>query len=169
MRNKIFLNLLFFSILSYGCSDDDEDGSIEGTWDAADVAFDLRLEGQTISSWFVNEVGLSQAQSDGAQSSFEQNFRNDFLGSLTFNEDGSFSSAGNPQPSTGTWQLDDDRLTVTSATPGEDAIIFEIGALTSEGLLLEFNQTVERDLDGNGTVEELLATIDWSFVKRQEL
>lgn len=162
-KSHLILALISLSVFGCGDGDDNDPDNIIGTWNAVDVVFDLRLQGQTIAEWFVNEVGLSEAQSQGAGQAFEQSFGDNFLGSFTFNADGTCTSSGNRQPASGTWEFDGETLRITPDETGEEIVSFRVSILNSENLVLEFTQNVLEDLDGNGVEEELQATIDWSF------
>ena len=150
--------LLFFPLLILlftGCGDDDDDSDQDdliGTWQLSSANTQITIDGQDLIEWLADQLGISEDEAEDLSDQFSEVFEvEDFEETLTFNVDGTVESE---------WMLSGDTLTITI---DGDSASFEVVTLNSSTLVLQINDTQNQDLDGDGSPEELVTSVEFTF------
>jgi len=167
---RIFVMLslaLSFSVL-VSCGGDDEGdgpsgGDLTGTWTVASASIDATIDGTDIVEWFVDVLGLTEAEAEQFGELFTDGLDEGFVGgTLTFNSDNTYEANFDGDSESGTWSRSGDQLTITSG--GEESVT-TIKTLTSSNLTIEFDETETEDIDEDGTTEEFRITFTLNLTK----
>lgn len=170
--NHKYLYLLVLPLLSFfiSCSSDDEneigtEEDLVGTWTLDDASLEFLIDDMDFIQWLVDNLELTSAQADEFEDIFAESYTDGFNGTLTFNEDGTYTANLDDESETGTWAFSGTTLTlnpdVTSDTPSELTVL----TLTSSALVIEFSETEDVDLEQDGTNETLSISFQLSFSK----
>ena len=159
--------LLFFPLLILlftGCGDDDDDSDQDdliGTWQLSSANTQITIDGQDLIEWLADQLGISEDEAEDLSDQFSEVFEvEDFEETLTFNVDGTVESESDGDTEAGEWMLSGDTLTITI---DGDSASFEVVTLNSSTLVLQINDTQNQDLDGDGSPEELVTSVEFTF------
>ncbi|HMB63694.1 MAG TPA: lipocalin family protein [Eudoraea sp.] len=169
MKNSILkLSQCLIAILVIGvtsCSDDDTTAEkstmdlLVGTWTTSSVDIDATVEGQSLTDYLVNEVGLSENEAADQYALFEAALVSEVTGSLTLNADNTYESSFAGNSDSGTWSLSSDENTLT-LLEGTDAIVVTINSLTANTLSGSLGDDIMQDLDDDpGTPDETITVV----------
>ena len=165
-KMKYFLMFSLALLILTQCGGDDEgDSNVDdliGTWTASSVTFEFDIGGQTLTQFFQDAFGISEADAQLLVDAFEQGFD----GTIQFKEDNTYDSSFDGDIETGTWTLSSDAMTLTLDPDLEDDnTVFNVVTLNSSTLIISLTETEMEDFDGGGTEETLTITLELSFDK----
>ncbi|WKK73535.2 lipocalin family protein [Marivirga salinae] len=166
MKNLRFLLILAIGAFMFQSCNDDEtakEGDVEGKWDVTGLAFDITINGESLSSFYSDAD-----QADSFESSIEALYGASFEGaSIEFKSDGSYSSTDTDGSNdTGTWSLNSDGtlLTMDGGTPNEFS--FDIITSTKNSLVIGYSESNStQDLNQDGSNDELKISFDITMSK----
>lgn len=169
MKNSILkLSQCLIAILVIGvtsCSDDDTAAAkstmdlLIGTWTTSSVDIDATVEGQSLTDYLVNEVGLSESEAADQYALFEAALVSEVTGSLTLNADDTYESSFAGGSDSGTWSLSSDENTLT-LLEGTDVIVVTINDITANTLSGSLGDDIMQDLDDDpGTPDETITVV----------
>ncbi len=170
MRNLIWIFFLGAFLIS-GCNQDDEAVSqaelkILGEWTAAEVSVGATINGVSMLQWAQDAMQLSDTQAQAFVEEFVQELASDLTGTITFNEDKTYTlKFGDDPEENGTWLLTGETLTLTETGSNDDAMELEVITLTETTLTLAVEETESEDMDDDGTMDELVINIEITFNK----
>ena len=163
---------LVVSVCFFSSCEKDDDGdagvdaaSIIGAWTSTGTVVDITINDVSIIDFFMEELGLSEAEAEEFSSLFEDEM--DMEGTVEFKEDGEFATNWEGDaPESGTWALSNENTILTIAIDGEDEnMVFDVITLTSSLLTIEQTQTELEDMDQDGTDETMKMKMTMSFSK----
>jgi hypothetical protein len=169
MKKYFYLLLMSITITLFtSCGSDDgdeiaESNNLIGAWGISGVEIEITINDTDFVQWMIDNLALSDDDATVIQALFQEGFEEDFTGTMTFNEDGSYSSDFDGEVETGTWTLNGSTLTLMQA--GEDNVTATVVSLTGSALVIEISQTEQEDFDDDGTKETLRITIRMSLSK----
>jgi len=155
------------------CGGDDEGDNktahddLIGTWTASSATFEFDLGGQTLTQFFQDALGLSEADAQAITDAFESDFEEGFTGNVQFNDDNTYESSFGGDIETGTYVFFEgpDSMSLTLDPNDGDEMKFDIVTLNSNTLVISITETENEDFDGDGTNEILTTTIELAFDK----
>ena len=165
--------LLVFSLLVFNsCSDDDDSGGsqllIIGTWVTEAVDFELSIDGVPVVDYLVNNAGMTQEEAEALVEEFTLLLEEE-IGNfeIELKEDNTYVANFEDGVETGRWAYDasSDFLTINPDDPDEDLQMIKVKALTASGLIIEQAETIEEDLDQDGTPEVIDVAIEMIFIR----
>jgi len=161
---KYFLMFSLALLILTQCGGDDEEDIKEedliGSWTVSEATFDFDIDGQTLSLFFQDALGLSEADAQVIADAFESDFAEGFDGNLEFNKDNTYDSSFEGDIETGTWTLSPDAMTLTlDSDLDDDNVVLDVVSLNSSTLIVSQTETENEDFDGDGTEETLTITI----------
>jgi hypothetical protein len=163
--SKAFLILLSFSLLVFtGCEKDEADktkSDLIGTWTIKSVNVDAKVGELDFATYLMNVLELPQAQAQGlAQLLLAEAAPS---GTITINEDNTYSTNIDGETENGTWSLSSDGKTLTVTTTDDGITISDdliIKSLTASELVLTVpGETMDVDLDDDGIEETSLSIL----------
>lgn len=176
MKNKS--NFLFLigvvsacSIL-FSCGNDEdkkpEPHKIIGTWTFSSMDYETTVNGQDFITFLVETYGVTEAQAEEIVDQYlGDDLEDEFQGSITFKEDGTYQSNDGTSTETGTYSLDssETNLTINPDDEDEDSIVFDVTEFTNNNLSLEYSMEYEEDITEDGESEEIEILMDISLTK----
>lgn len=145
--------------------DEDEVGGkndLIATWTINDVDFVMTIDGQDLVTWFVENTELTQTQAEELAEIFEGEMGISTNGTVTSNDDNTFTLNFDGDVENGTWSKNGDQLTLN--TDGE-VIDLDILTLNSNTLIVQMVESETEDMDDDGSVETLEMAITMHFDK----
>lgn len=163
-QKSIFLVLLTGLIFS-SCKKDTKSDPIVGTWTAGATTFTAMVGDKTLNQYYVDVMGLSQADADSYTALYELFLTSAFTGTITIKSNNTYTDNLGGTADSGTWSLNSDQteLTIVSSTDGPTTL--EVIELTSSKLRLHASEIVPQDLNSDGTDELINVSIDVTFTK----
>ena len=181
LRNLLLLVIALATLTLVACSEDDDGpagitGDLIGTWTGGSATINsFTINGEDLSTFldaFIQlliDAGASQADADAFADEFEDElsagFTEFFEGSITFDENGTYTSTDSEGSDSGTWELTNNDQTILFDKGTEDELEVEIVSLTDtrfEGLI-QISET--EDIDEDGTADILAASISLVFTR----
>lgn len=160
-----------FSILISCENDDDkkpEPHKIVGTWTFGPMDYEANVNGQDFVTFLVETYGISESEAEKIE---DQNLgdalEDEFQGSITFKEDGTYESNDGSSNETGTYTLDssETNLTINPDDEDEQSVVFEVTEFTNNKLSLEYAMEYEEDITQDGVSEEIEILMDIFLTK----
>ena len=160
------ITLLVFgvSILFTACeksSSEDLSGSIVGTWTIESTSMDATINGVSFIDYYKETFGLTQADADALLKLFKEEF--EMAGSITINADGTYTAVFDGENDEGTWRLSDDKKTLTIDDNTQYEMVFTVKKLTDSELVLVGSESDTKDINEDGTDENLVITVQMNF------
>ena len=160
------LSAIFAIFLFASCSDDAEIGTevdLVGQWELSSADVDLKV-GPVPLTQVLQTLGFTSEGAEEYMDELESEIINEEL-SIEFNENNTYLvRVGDNVAEDGEWTLDGSSLTIASGD--DEAETLEV--LTLDGTTLAVRSTDEFELEVEGTVQEVDATIDYTFTKATE-
>ena len=128
-----------------------------GTWDIGQVSADVKVGPLSLFQFLKTTLMLGDQEAQAIVDQITSEFT-DIGGTITFNEDYSYSVADGDYGELGTWELQGDKLhmTVTGETPDDDPLI--VRSLSSTDAVVAFEEEESMDVNEDGT-DDFTATI----------
>jgi len=128
-----------------------------GTWDIGQVSVDVKVGPISLLQFLKTTLMLGDQEAQAIVDQITSEFT-DIGGTITFNEDYSYSVVDGDYGELGTWELQGDELhmTVTGETPEDDPLI--VRSLSSTDALVAFEEEESMDVNEDGT-DDFTATI----------
>lgn len=182
LRNLLLLLIAVATLTFISCSEDDDgpdgevSGTLVGTWTNGSATVNsFLINGEDISVFIDDFIQLlvdagsleedALALADLFEDGLEEEFTEPYEGSITFNEDGTYSSSDSEGSDSGTWELSNNNQTIIFDKGTEDELEVEIVSLTDsrfEGII-EIAET--DDLDEDGTADTFLISMTVVFTR----
>ena len=172
-RKFLFLISLVssFSIL-FSCGDDDGDKKPEpqkivGTWTSSSMDYEATVNGQDFITFLVETYDISESDAEEMVDMYiEDVMEDDFQGSITFKEDGTYVSNDGSSSETGTYSLNSSETTLTINSDDDDeTIVFDVTEFTNNVLNLEYSEEYEEDITEDQVNEEILILLKLFLTK----
>jgi len=171
MKKKIInlsgiILVLIAGMFFTSCSkDSDPEADLAGTWTFSNATFDAKVGTKTLTQYFMDELGLTQAQAQQMLVLFTAQMQQAFTGTMQIKSDNTYTATFGGESDSGTWSLSEDgkKLTIDSET--EDTVIFDILELTSHKLILKGTESVEEDINEDEVPETITVTIEMTLTK----
>ena len=163
---RSFLLVLITGLILSSCKKDEtKTEDIVGTWTTSTSTFSAMVGSQTLTQYFISEMGLSESDAASYTLLFESFIEAAFTGTITVKSNGTYTSDLGGTADSGTWSLNADQteLTITSGTDGPTT--YDVIELTSSKLHLQVSETAPYDLNSDGIDEILTIDVDISFTK----
>ncbi len=159
--------VILATMLFSGCKKDSttSSDSIVGTWTTGTPTFTVTVGDKTLEQYFIDVAGLDQATATQYTALFNLLMQQEFMGSITINEDGTYSSTMGGSTETGTWVLSDDEKTLTINPSGSDPVTVNIVEKTSDQMKAQISTTIEQDLNADGIDETVSVDIELTFTR----
>ena len=129
-----------------------------GEWTASSVSVELSVGGVDFRQLLINTIGLSETAADSViDEAFDEAVEAVTGGTISFNEDNTYSSYFEEEDDSGTWEINinGSTLTLDAGTDDEDAI--GIVSISSSSLVVDLPaETEEVDLDDDEVNETTL-------------
>ena len=170
MRNLIWIFFLGAFLIS-GCNQDDEavdhaELNILGEWTAEEVSVGATVNGVSMQLWAQDAMQLSDTQAEAFVEEFVYELKSGLTGTITFNEDKTYTlKFGDDPEENGTWLLTGETLTLTEHDSDDDAMELDVITLTETTLTVSIEETESEDMNDDGTADELVITIELTFIK----
>jgi hypothetical protein len=110
-------------------------------------------------------LGISNSEAEQLRDLFETEFTDGFTGTITFDEDGTYSTDFGNEIETGTWALNGSTLILNPDIASDGPTNLTVLSLNSSSSSFEFSETETVDLDDDGSNETLSMTIRMTFSK----
>jgi hypothetical protein len=162
---SFFLVLVTGMILSSCSKDDSATDPIVGTWTAGTPTFSAMVGSKTLTQYFMEDMGLSQADANTYTAMFNLLFAEAFTGTITVKSNNTYTSTLGGEPDSGTWSLNSDKTELTIDSTDGDPMTLEVIELTSSKLRIHGSETVSEDLNSDGTPENIIVDIELVFTK----
>ena len=182
LKNLLLLAVAISTLTFVACSEDDDEGpegtagDLIGTWTGGSATLNsFTINGEDISDFFAEliqaliESGFSEAEAEAFAMEFEDalssGFTEPFEGSITFNEDGTYTSTDAEGSDSGTWELTNNDQAILFDKGSVDELEVAIVSLTDtrfEGLV-EFSET--EDIDEDGTADTIAVSVTIVFTR----
>jgi hypothetical protein len=159
--------VILATMLLSGCKKDSTttSDSIVGTWTTGTPTFTVTVGDKTLEQYFIDVAGLDQATATQYTALFNLLMQQEFMGSITIKEDGTYSSTMGGSTETGTWVLSDDEKTLTITPSGSDPVTVNIVEKTSDQMKAQISTTIEQDLNADGIDETVSVDIELTFTR----
>jgi hypothetical protein len=165
--------LLIFSFLLFNsCSDDDDSGGsqllIIGVWATEVVDFELSIDEVPLVEYLINDVGMPESEAELLAEAFTLLLEEE-IGNfeIELKEDNTYVANFEDGIDTGKWAYDAGSgfLTINPDDPDEDLQMIKVKSLTASGLIIEQSETIEEDVDDDGTPEVIDVAIEMIFIR----
>lgn len=158
--------LLLFALPS--CEDDSTTtNNLIGTWTSDEITISTMANGKTLLQFFMDKWDLtaSEAQEyvDMVNSIMEDYFPQNMT--IQFKSDNTYTSTTDGEPDNGTWSMSSDEKKLTTDPGTVDQMILDVIELTSDKLHLRIVQNQSEDIDEDEILEDLVVTVDMTFIK----
>jgi hypothetical protein len=164
---KTFLLVLMtFSLVYFSsCESDDNNGGGKGSdligkWTIDDSEVSVTVEGVDFVTYLVESMGMTQEQAEMIAGFMTGGTGSAPTGTITFNEDGTYSAMVDGDAESGTWSLSSDGKVLTISGTDEDGSYSDelmVESLTSSKLVLVLaEETEDVDMDDDGVDETTL-------------
>lgn len=166
MRNLLTIASLVCFLFFISCSEDnDTDPSPIGSWNITSFNSVIAVDGQNITRWYTDNLGLSEEEAQQIADAFQSNPSEGNLGiTYIFNADGTFVIEDEDLISSGTWTQMGSTLNMTLGDENEeDTLTYQILILTSSNMHLLALDEIREDLNGDGTDELISITLNIEF------
>lgn len=166
---KLVCTLFFGIVLFQSCSDDDEvnQADLIGIWNVNDVEADITVNELDIIQYLTEEAGYSTQEAiifEGIYRAFYEATVAE--ATFEFKADNSYEvKIPNQDDETGTWTLNSNATILTIDEGTNDEAIINIQTLTSNTLVVVFEEEEIDDLDEDGTDETLLVNVTLNLSK----
>jgi len=170
MRNFIWI-FIVSTVLISGCSKDDEpvnqaELDLVGEWTAKEFSLGLTINGTPFLEWLEEETDLSESEIELFVDLLIEGFSAELSGTIEFFGDHTFlSQFGSDPEESGTWLLTNNNETLTITNSNNESSIWIVITLTSTTLMVGLEETDSDDLDGDGTDEDIVTSIELTFEK----
>ena len=163
-QKSIFIVLLAGLTFS-SCKKDTKSDPIVGKWTAGTTTFTAMVGDKTLNQYYVDIMGLSQADADNYTALYQLFLTSAFTGTITIKSNNTYTDNLGGTADSGTWSLNTDQteLTIVSGTDGPTTL--DVVELTSSKLRLHTTEIVQQDLNSDGTDETINVTVDVTFTK----
>jgi hypothetical protein len=171
MKMKILFLRSFFLVLITGlilssCSKNDtKTDPIVGTWTTGTSTFSVMVGDKTLTQYFVDVMGLSQADAESNAALLETFMKLAFTGTITFKSNNTYTSNLGGTADSGTWSLNTDQTILTLVSSTEGPMVYTVSELTSSKLHVQVSGTTPYDLNSDGTDEILSIDVDIDLTK----
>jgi len=163
---RSFFLLLISGLAFSSCKKDSSgDATIVGTWTAGTVTTDIKVGELTLTQYYIDVVGLSEADAATYAALIQGILVQTFTGTITIKSDNTYTDNLGGTTETGTWSLNSDQTMITITPTGEVPMTFDVVELTSSKLIISGTETMPQDLNDDGTDEILTIKIDITFTK----
>lgn len=164
IKNLLWLLLAAILFSIPGCNNDDEvvdqNRLIVGLWESTEVRMTFTVGQLTLQQYYIDELGLTEEESDEVVQLYGNNFASGLIGFIEFKEDKTFSSTLGSNVETGTWWiLNDTSLKLTEVSMA-DQVDLTIVSLDASKLILGFEDTNSDDINEDGMDEIILIQIE---------
>jgi hypothetical protein len=176
MKNAKITSLLFLLVsasllITTSCEKLDDRAKAEedliGTWTITSTSVEITAGGVDIVQLLMTAYGLTESEAKILEAAFLTDFEAELTGTITMNEDKTYSVLIDGAPDDGTWSLsiDGKTLLLDEGTVWEEELV--IVSLTSSSLVLQLPaETEEVDLDDDQVAETTLTiTIELTLTK----
>lgn len=172
MKTKIlslrnFIPVIITGLILSSCSKDSTPSDdLVGTWTTQSASLTAMIGSKTLTQYFIDDLGLSATEAQQANDLFNQTMQQAFTGkTLQMKSDNTYTSNLGGESDSGTWSLSSDnkKLTIDSSTGSPQ--ILDVIQLTSSTLHLQGTDTETEDLNDDGIMETINATIDLTLTK----
>ncbi|NLJ42487.1 MAG: hypothetical protein GX431_02435 [Bacteroidales bacterium] len=153
---------LFFTSCS---KDSDPAADLVGTWTFSNATFDAKIGTKTLIQYFMDEMGLTEAQAQQVMVLFNAQMQQAFTGTIEMKSDNTYTATIGGESDSGTWSLSSDNTKLTIDSDTEDPVVFDILELTSHKLVLKGTESVEEDLNDDTVPETITVTLEMTLTK----
>ena len=130
-----------------------------GTWTTTEIDINAFVGSQTLEDYLIDVVGLSPEEAAAQVEMFKDMLIPEITGTLTINEDYTYTSAFAGGSDSGTWELSEDEMTLT-LFEGADIIVITINSITESTWYATLSDDFLVDLDGDpGTPDDLVTVV----------
>lgn len=164
----IFSLLLFNNCSNDGDEVDNENNKFIGTWTTSSIEVELIAGGIPFMQYLLNNGDLTEAESELIEAFYKLPLEDDLGdGEIEFKSNNTYAADFGDEPDTGSWSYDSSTgyLTIDSDNPDEDVQMIMVKSITSSTLIIEESETFEEDINGDGTIDEVEASIEMTFTK----
>ncbi len=160
----LFIGLTLLVMVS--CEEDESDGisvdNIIGTWEVESVAADATINEMDFIDYMTSELELSEVEAQLMYSLFMSEIE-DMSGTIDMKEDGTYIAHFEDDSESGTWELNSNTLLLDKDLEDEQSI--EVLTLTETTMILRMSDTMEEDMNEDGTLETMVMTMTMTFKK----
>jgi hypothetical protein len=163
----LFITTLAFSSCDKDKDESDKDNTIDiiGIWVSGPATYNAKVGNETLSDYFINELGMSVWDAWDAFDNFMYTFKQDvgYSGSIKFTAN-HYESELSKETDSGTWSINSDstELTLNSSSAGPTKM--EVLNMSSDKMRLKILKSVSEDLnlDQNADTIDVEALVDFS-------
>lgn len=153
---------LFFTSCS---KDSDPAADLVGTWTFSNATFDAKVGTKSLTQYFIDELGLTEAQAQQVLVLFNAQMQQSFTGTIQMKSDNTYTATIGGEPDSGTWSLSSDNQKLTIDSDTEAPVIFDILELSSHKVVLKGTESVQEDLNEDTVPETITVTIEMTLTK----
>ena len=153
---------LFFTSCS---KDSDPAADLVGTWTFSNATFDAKVGTKSLTQYFIDEMGLTEAQAQQVLVLFNAQMQQAFTGTIQMKSDNTYTATIGGESDSGTWSLSSDNKKLTIDSDTDAPVIFDILELSSHKVVLKGTETVEEDLNEDTVPETITVTIEMTLTK----
>lgn len=166
--------LFVFSLLLFNnCSSDGDEGDTEnnkfiGTWTTSSIEVELLAGGIPFIQYLIDNGDLTEAEAELIEAFFKSSLEDELgEGEIELKSNNTYVADFGDEPDTGSWSYDSSTgyLTIDSDDPDEDVQMIMVKSITSSTLIIEQSETFEEDINNDGTIDEVEASIEMTFTK----
>jgi type IV pilus biogenesis protein CpaD/CtpE len=161
----VILVLLTGIALASCKKDETTTNNLVGTWTAGTSTMTATVGTQTLTEYFINDVGLTADEAALYVGVIDQAFKQAFTGTITVKSDMTYTSNMGGTADTGTWSLSADRTKLTIDSSTDVPVTYDVTELTASKLQLHMSEAVSEDLNGDGLPETINIEADVNFTK----
>ncbi len=169
---KRISGLLLLLVLFNACNKDEEPLSetylnLIGTWSSTEIKYGVLIDNVSITQYFIDELGYTEAEAEAAVVLFGQALASGFVGTLEFKNDNTYIAKFGGDTVNGTWELVNSDQQINLKEDGFPEVQeVEIKSVTETTLVVAFDEMTSDDLDGDGTDEELSINLELTLDKQ---
>ena len=155
-KSPILLLLMLCGIF-FSCNNNDEITTYDmicGLWTVTDIQFELTIEGQSFTTFLMNEYGLTEEEAQAVYEENKDSYRESWTGTMEYKSDGTYDFNVGGENYTNNWYLSDDKKTIHVFFVNY-YMDLDILSITDNEMKLIFDQIFYSDIVGDNKKEAI--------------
>lgn len=164
----ILLSLVTLLFLASSCESDDKEATeadLIGTWIIDESEVEVEIEGLSLLQFLITTLMISEEEAQAMIDEFTSEI-GDINGTITFNEDNTYTLTDEDYSEDGTWELSEDGTELQITEDGE-MTTFNIESLSSTSMVFSWEEEEYVDMNGDGTDETLITLVFELWLSKQ--
>ena len=161
----LIIGLVLFSFSSCNKEEETAQDNLIGKWTISDVNLDIDIGGKTVTQYYVEVAGYSEADAATIAALFDAALNESFSGTVEIKSDHTYITTLDGTEDTGTWELSSDGKKLTLDAGTADQAIFDVISVTKNLLHINFMESETQDLNEDSVPETISIEVDMTLTK----